>query len=150
MNYINVDQSTGKIINFDPLLHFITTASTYEDIPTLLEFAYELSTYTNIDVFQKMYLLNQIKDRINNLYNEQNNFETSTILNSKPPRSHSLTKLGTQPRSHSQEYDDSTPPTNSRGFGGQNAAFIAQALLIAGIGLTVIMYALLFYANVIK
>lgn len=144
MNFFQIID--GNISNFDAIISFIDFT---DDIPTLVDLLKELGTYENVNIFQKRSILNYIKDRISVIQEAQRQSDDS-ISNSNTSgyggKVKSLLPAGQRPRS--REYI----PTEDgdRGYIGQKAAFIATILLLAGIGLTVVMYALLAYAQIIK
>lgn len=145
MKYFQI--AGDNIVNYDAIISLIDFT---DDIPSLVDLLLELNSYKDINVFQKKSILNYIKDRISIIQNAQllqDNEYSSSSTSSYGGKVKSFLPNGQKPRTHRQ-----VDPTfdKDRGIIGQKAAFIAKALLLAGIGLTVIMYALLAYANVIK
>lgn len=98
--------------------------------------------------------LNERKDIINN---ENSNYDSLSVPTTSNPNNSNQSSMGGRTKSftpvgssHTSHVPYSPPPQEyDGGVNTQKAAFIAQALLLAGIGATVLLYVILVFTNVI-
>ena len=159
MDYIQLtpkpdEPGVYNIINSRELLALIDIT----DKSTLSAIYNELNNNPSINYAQKNTLINYLRDRMAALSNmtEEENYNNTTNRNTttlSPGKQLTLLKNGTSQHPNHSQLPSSTPydPENrGRSILGDKAALISEALLLAGIGATVVMYALLVYANIIK